>query len=207
MSVKYIITIIFAFGLLIISQSCTKRTSTVSEPAEQTASGVPLDPMAGAIDREVVPEVYPIYVSAAPDAGDSLVSPVDITYNKFDSLQSQISPTDVYRVQIFTSRLYTEARKEKAIADEIFNLPVYLDYEVPYYKLRVGDFAKREEAENMIPEIRSIGYRSAWVARVNLRVRPAPDIMIDEEPILPTPEADSAKVLEEGVIEDLEDER
>jgi hypothetical protein len=77
------------------------------------------------------------------------------------------------------------------IAEEIFNLPLYLDYEVPYYKLRVGDFSVREEAENMLPEIKAIGYRNAWVARVLLRVRDVPDYDMTEEPILPTPAEDS----------------
>ncbi|MFH1699020.1 MAG: SPOR domain-containing protein [Candidatus Zixiibacteriota bacterium] len=207
MLVRNALTIILAFGFLAFSLSCTKRASTLSEPAEPSAGALPLDPLATSIDREVVPEIHPINVMAFPDAGDSLVSPLSHSFSALDSLESGTSPTDVYRVQIFTSRLYNEARKEKAIADEVFNLPVYLDYEVPYYKLRIGDFAKREEAENMISEIRSIGYRGAWVARVNLRVRPEPKILIDEEPILPSPETDSARTINEGVNENPEYER
>lgn len=206
MMIRNKIIIILAIALIVMCQSCTKRVSPVTEAVDQDENVLPLDPMATSIDREVIPEVYPIFVAAIPDAGDSLVSPLRNPYNNMDSLQSGPSPTDVYRVQIFTSRLYTEARKEKAIADEIFNLPVYLDYEVPYYKLRIGDFVLRDEAENMISEVRSIGYRSAWVARVNLRVRPVPDILIDEEPILPGLEIDSTAILDEGKIENPEDE-
>jgi hypothetical protein len=206
MLIRNITAMILVFGLIIFCQSCAKRVSPVSEPTDQAASVLPLDPMATSIDREVIPEVYPIYVTAIPDAGDSLVIPLRHPYNDMDSLQSGPTPTDVYRVQIFTSRLYTEARKEKAIADEIFNLPVYLDYEVPYYKLRVGDFVLRDEAENMISEVRSIGYRGAWVARVNLRVRPAPELLFDEEPILPGVDADSSKANDNSSIENPEDD-
>jgi hypothetical protein len=132
-----------------------------------------------------VPEVHPVEAAALTDSSDSLVQTRDITYLQFDSASSAVAPTEVYRVQIFTSRLYSEAARERTLAEEIFNLPISLDYEVPYYKLRVGDFKTRDEAENMVPEIKNIGYRNAWVARVVLRVKEAPEYELMEEPILP----------------------
>ncbi len=186
--------------------SCAKRVQEPPSEESQPQSSRPLDPLATATDREVVPEVYPIYLVAVPDPGDSLVSPRKAGYEEFDSTQSLISPTEVYRVQIFTSRLFNEAETEKKLANEIFNLPVYLDYEVPYYKLRVGDFLTRNEAEAMVSEIKNIGYRSAWVARVILRIREAPEIINDELPILPEVEKDTVFITPadsaQGVPED-----
>jgi len=129
--------------------------------------------------------VYPVSVAMAADAGDSLIQPRESDFDAFDSSSSEINPREVYRIQIFTSRLYNEANQELALAEEIFNLPVHLDYEVPYYKLRVGDFTERNEAEDMLPEIRAIGYRDAWVARVIKKIREVPLYEMLDEPILP----------------------
>ncbi|MEZ5360474.1 MAG: SPOR domain-containing protein [Candidatus Zixiibacteriota bacterium] len=185
---------ILCLSALMLFVSCGKaiRPTVTEEPADDSRRT--LDPLASSTDREVVPEVYPVYLEPGGDAGDSLIEPQQQSYNVFDSTQSQVNPTEVYRVQIFTTRLYTEAAREMAIANEIFNQPVHLDYEVPYYKLRVGDFSTREEAEGMVPEIKTIGYRGAWVARVVLKVRQAPTFDERDNPILPSEIIDTVYV-------------
>ena len=198
----FFIILILAVAFL----SCSKPVRKSAPPGEETPSGPLFDPLATATDREIVPEVYPITVAVGQDAGDSLIDVNDQSYGAYDSAAADISPTEVYRVQIFTSRLYAEANRERALAEEIFNLPIHLDYEVPYYKLRVGDFVTRDEAEEMVSEIRSIGYRNAWVARVVLRVFEAPEFDLSDEPILPddsiepsSPPVDSAgQTIDEG---------
>ena len=193
--------------LALMVASCGVRRVGTAPPEERKTPVAPLfDPLATSEDREIVPEAHPVAVAAVADAGDSLMPPVDMSYLQFDSATSATAPTEVYRVQIFTSRLYTEAGRERQLAEEIFNLPIYLDYEVPYYKLRVGDFVTRDEAENMVAEIKSIGYRNAWVARVVLRVNDAPEYDATEEPLLPentidslaTPPDSTAPATEEG---------
>ena len=181
---KYLLPIIMVLALTAVS--CF-RPGGRSAPADEDMQDQTLfDPLAQPEDREVVPEVYPVTIAAVPGPGDSLVSLPAITPSGLDSTESAISPAEVYRIQIFTSRLYAEANREWALAEEIFNLPVHLDYEVPYYKLRVGDFITRSEAEEMVSEIRAIGYRNAWVARVVLRIRDVPEFNLSDEPILPT---------------------
>jgi hypothetical protein len=178
---RFTVLIIVA-ALMIVS--CAKQPG-LPPPEETDTSGPLFDPLETGHDREVVPVVYPVTVRAIPDAGDSLVQPGDMSFLEYDSTSSLNSPAEVYRVQIFTSRLYAEAARERQLAEEIFNLPIHLDYEVPYYKLRVGNFLARDEAENMLSEIKTIGYRNAWVARVVLRIREAPESELPEEPILP----------------------
>lgn len=153
------------------------------------------DPLAMARDREVAPEVYPVDPRTTETPGDSLFEPLPLPYGRLDSTLAMKDPTEVYRVQIFTSRLYNEARLEKILAEEIFNFPIYLDYEVPYYKLRVGDFLTRGEAENFIPETKAIGYRSAWVARVVLKIMEPPPLDSRDQPILPAVSSDSSATL------------
>ena len=119
--------VIFALAALLLLSSCSLRRVGREEVEPEEKPTAPLfDPLAAAIDRVIVPEEYPIRAAAAGATEDSLAPPVDMDYREFDSAASVTTPTDVYRVQIFTSRLYSEATRELAIAEEIFNLPFNL---------------------------------------------------------------------------------
>ncbi len=175
------VTAIIILVLSLIVASCRQRTpgAAVTEEEEKTTAFNPLETPA---DREIVPELY---ASAATTSKGA-----DSTTQKGGKQAAAVStdqPTEVFRVQLYMSRLYNEANRERALADEIFSLPVYLDYEVPYYKLRVGDFATREEAEGMIPAIQGLGYSEAWVARVIQKIKELPQDSTSDMPILNPP--------------------
>jgi len=160
-------------------------------PAEITDSRG-YDPLELPQDKEIIPEKYPKtgaitgskILSQVP-AGESDTVVLNITEVPVgsDTLNNQ-----VFRVQLFTSKYYFEARKALAVAEEIFDQPVYLDYEVPYFKIRVGNFGNRDEAEMYQQKTREAGYGSAWVVVVNLGVKePAalyenlPGLMIEKD--------------------------
>jgi hypothetical protein len=185
--------IILLAGLTLTSCAVRRVEPEEQKSGEKAPTEMPFDPLASPADRVIVPEEYPIESPQLAQATDTLATHLQAAYGQIDSTATA-EPSEVYRVQIFTSRLYTEANRERAIAEEIFNLPVYLDYEVPYYKLRVGDFTMRGDAEDMLPEIKAIGYRNAWVARVILRVKEAPEFNLSEEPILPETPGDTSSV-------------
>ena len=66
------------------------------------------------------------------------------------------------------------------VAEEIFDRPVYLDYEVPYFKIRVGSFFDRDQAEDYMMRARAAGYKEAWVVVTNVAVREAAPLYFDE---------------------------
>lgn len=101
----------------------------------------------------------------------------------------------VYRIQLFTAKEYGPAIREKNVAIEVFDKPVTMDYEVPYYKIRVGNFATRDEAEEYLPAAREAGYKTAWVVRAYANVKTLEDVYdgYDEEIFKPL---DSAELLE-----------
>jgi hypothetical protein len=51
-----------------------------------------------------------------------------------------------------------EVVTEKFIGDS-----VYVVYDAPVYKIRVGDFVNRYEANQRLPEFTEKGYRDAWI--------------------------------------------
>ncbi len=117
-------------------------------------------------DMAVIPALYPM---PAPDSAPRLLSPPapQTTFR----IDSTTAPLELYRVQIFTSRTYGPAVREQSIASEIFDKRVALDYEVPYYKVRLGDFENRRQAEDYLSIAKDTGYDSAWVVRVTLNVQ------------------------------------
>jgi hypothetical protein len=155
-----------------------REAAEVTPPGE---SGVDrrFEPLDLPQDHEIVPLVHPqtgaIYGKEAALSSESLSNTNESSdtmksQGAFDTLNSQ-----VYRIQIFTSELYGEARRAMTVAEEIFDRPVFLDYEVPYFKVRVGGFAQRDEAEDYLPRAKAAGYPEAWVVVVNVAVKePAP---------------------------------
>ena len=68
-----------------------------------------------------------------------------------------------FRVQIMASSQIDMVRKEKISAEAAINQPVFMASEQSLYKLYVGDFKTKAEAEAILPEVKSKGYRDAWV--------------------------------------------
>jgi len=71
-----------------------------------------------------------------------------------------------FRIQILASSQIDMARREKVNAENVIKQPVFMASEQSLYKLYVGDFKTRAEAEAALPEVRKLGYKDAWVVSV-----------------------------------------
>jgi len=78
----------------------------------------------------------------------------------------------LYRIQLFTSKDRAEAAAVRDEAEGDFNTEVRVDFETPYYKVRVGAYATPQEAEPALKRARALGYRGAWAVRVRAPARP-----------------------------------
>ncbi|MBO4328506.1 MAG: SPOR domain-containing protein [Bacteroidales bacterium] len=94
-----------------------------------------------------------------------------------------------YRVQIFMeigndAIAHAEAVKG-AFTSAFPELPVYLTYEQPYYRLRVGDFRNRVEAEKYVRLIKpkfNLAFVTADVINPPKKLSPVdPDELLDDE--------------------------
>ena len=80
-----------------------------------------------------------------------------------DSLDSTSYLVKGYRVQILISQNVNEL---EVIQDKLMksvDKKIYIIFELPNYKLRVGNFLNRKEAESFQKKIVRLGYRTAWV--------------------------------------------
>jgi hypothetical protein len=138
------------------------------------------DPLEFERDREVIPDEYPQSgaitgrrsdTGGETDEGDGPGVEYGNVLDRIDTLANQ-----TFRVQLFTSKLYGKAQRARTIAEEIFDRPVFVDYEVPYFKVRVGSFFDRDQAEDYQQRARAAGYDNAWVVMVNLGTRTSPPL-------------------------------
>lgn len=83
-----------------------------------------------------------------------------------------------YRVQVFSGK-NTRADREKAqqagrtIKSHMPGQPVYVHFYSPRWVCRIGNFAKEDEALNMVKKIKALGFKNACVVKtvVNVSVR------------------------------------
>jgi hypothetical protein len=69
-----------------------------------------------------------------------------------------------FRIQVFSSSGVDEAAIMKNMTVKKFiGDSVYMVYDAPVYKIRVGDFVNRYEANQRLPEFIDKGYRDAWI--------------------------------------------
>ena len=72
---------------------------------------------------------------------------------------------EVFRIQIFESTVASIARAEAKRFQNILGDTVYINFETPLYKLRIGNYANRKNAENAIESISKLGAKDAWIIR------------------------------------------
>ena len=86
-----------------------------------------------------------------------------------DSLSKlQIKGNEIFRIQIFESTESSIAKAEAKRFQNILGDTVYINFETPLYKLRIGNFSNRRQAEDAISAIENLGVKGSWVIRARL---------------------------------------
>jgi len=89
-----------------------------------------------------------------------------IKNNQIDSTQIII---EGFRVQLLaTKELGTAEQLQKQLLDNL-NQNIYIVFEAPNYKVRVGDFIDRKKAETLRKKMIKEGYSSAWIIRTRIK--------------------------------------
>ena len=73
-----------------------------------------------------------------------------------------------YRVQILATRYFEYADSLAISISSKINDSVYVEFETPNYKVRVGDFINRDSAELLQKELLKMGYKTAWILRTRI---------------------------------------
>ena len=94
----------------------------------------------------------------------------DILY-KNEIGEDKINSQMLYRIQIFASKFPEEAQKLADSLESNFNEPTTIDYEAPYYKVRLGNFTSLAQAESFLRKVRRKGFPQAWVVKTRKEER------------------------------------
>ncbi len=109
-----------------------------------------------------------------PEISDPVYLPVEKNSDNSNViLENKL--VDGYRIQIHSTKDLENATRAKAMAMEQFtNMPVkfYLEFDSPYYKVRLGDFQSRNEADQIRSVVRSRGYPQAWIVKTRVWSNP-----------------------------------
>lgn len=74
-----------------------------------------------------------------------------------------------FRIQILSTSSVDEAEVSKVAAQQLFlSDTVYVVYDPPVYKVRVGDFDTRLAANGRLPDVQERGFKDAWVVPDNV---------------------------------------
>ena len=74
-----------------------------------------------------------------------------------------------YRVQALVTRNTHSADSIRAVLSDKIDEDIYITYEVPYYKIRVGNCVDRKQAEELKLKLVELGYASAWIIRTRVK--------------------------------------
>jgi hypothetical protein len=89
---------------------------------------------------------------------------------------------DGFRIQIISTKEIESAARAKSIAVEQFedlDVEFYLEFDSPYYKVRLGDFQTRADASSIREVIRSRGYPKAWIVKTKVWSNPGSTTLAD----------------------------
>ena len=84
-------------------------------------------------------------------------------------LDSNITEIEGFRVQVFATQ---DRRKADILQKELaskFKEKIYIIFEAPNYKLRMGDFLDRDKAEILRMELAASNYPSSWILRTKIQ--------------------------------------
>jgi cell division protein FtsN len=75
-----------------------------------------------------------------------------------------------YRIQIGAFKNKTAAEQEANRARLILDKEVYIDYIIPYYKLRVGNFLSKSDAVSNLNQVLNKGFKGAFIVETTITV-------------------------------------
>jgi hypothetical protein len=154
------IVVVMACFLLACGSTITKTKPNADNRLKAESK---FDPLGGLQDKAVITGKHASRISvAASHEDDSLAS------DNPEPGQSPISDTlsELFRVQIYISKFVDEAQQYASSIKELFPEGVFVEYQPPYYKVRVGEFHKAVDGETFLEHVKQLGFENAWLVRV-----------------------------------------
>ena len=170
---------ILVMGLVACSSSKEKPSADFDEQPWEVTVESPLDSMTVTTYGQTVENrASETLADPDPPEGTEVGTPVldtpEVTETRTPVRQEEPPPqvfTPGWRVQIFASASMVNADELARVARTRFSEPVYVEYEPPMYKVRVGDFFTKSAASSMKTRVHAEDYQDAFIVEAMV-VRP-----------------------------------
>jgi len=94
------------------------------------------------------------------------------SYDSSDTSAKGLAKVNGYRVQILSTDSFDEADNLKLdIHTRLHSTPVYVFFESPYYKVRVGDLIESNHAYDLSDKLKQLGYKNTLVVQDSVLVK------------------------------------
>tara|TARA_Y100001970_G_C13815746_1_gene642298 strand:- start:171 stop:635 length:465 start_codon:yes stop_codon:yes gene_type:complete len=92
--------------------------------------------------------------------------------DSFDSLNTKNQKTNVgFRLQLFETISKDIADEERLNFQKVLKDTVYIVFEAPLYRLQLGDYFTRKQAEQKKINLVRNGYKNIWIVKSRIRNR------------------------------------
>ena len=172
-SIKLKIILTFT-GFCLIFIGCSAATGSRYETKKETKTETKIEESKEVVeDFDITPYQTEIDIEAPPIGTGTIPSDVWYGYNTDTTTVDKkiVGTTDGYRVQVLSTDNIDEANSIRAeIYEKTTRKEVYVVFEPPFYKVKVGDFTSKSEAENLRFKLTQLGYTESKVVQetVNL---------------------------------------
>ncbi len=162
LAISFLAFIIFIFMNCASTQKSIEPAKTISDNTSgQSSMKEDFDPMS--LDD------YNIVVKPKPSESDILAAPIVSSSLPADTSDSNAPEmVDGFRVQIISTTDEITAREIRKHAILKQDMDVYLIFDSPYYKVRVGNCLTRSEADELQELLVKKGFLNAWVIRTRV---------------------------------------
>lgn len=89
----------------------------------------------------------------------------------FETPPPDIGENDFFKIQIFATQKYDRAQAEKKRLRDITDKNIYLVKEKNLWKVQIGDYTSRNEAEEERELIRRLGWVDAWLIQYRISTK------------------------------------
>lgn len=162
------------FGLAVLILGCSASTGSRYETKNETNSSTDAEEKKEVVeDFDITQYETEIDIEAPPISTGKV--PPDVWYeystSSTDSLRNIIGTTDGYRVQVLSTDDIDEANLVRAeIYEKTSRKEVYIIFEPPFYKVKVGDFTSKTEAEDLRFRLNQLGYTESKVVQETVNI-------------------------------------
>ncbi len=169
---KLLFTIASISLLLLSCSASTGSRYETKNKTEETENKVEVSNEV-AEDFDITPYETEIEIEAPPIGTDNL--PPDVWYGYSDSSTESerkiIGTAEGYRVQVLSTDDIDEANIVRTeIYEKTTSKEVYIIFEPPFYKVKVGDFTSKTEAENLRFKLNQLGYTESKIVQETINI-------------------------------------